>query len=118
MEQWQKLILENFRELFSFFCFLFSLVFSFVSLKRGKLEHGLRMAAILFIVSVSLFANRGYCYFGAIFIIATAVTQLDFLQNIAAIIRGSKEYFDYKKESKPTKEPHIRRNGLIWLKAT
>ena len=64
----------------------------------------MRVSAILFVVSLSLFANNGYCYFAAIFIIATAVTQLDFLQNLAAIIRGSKEYFDYKKENKSVKE--------------
>lgn len=104
MDEFQKLIPTNFRELFSFFAFFISLVFSFISLISTRLEHGLRMSAILFIVSLSLFANNSYCYFGAIFIIATAVTQLDFLQNLAAIIRGSKEYFDYKKDSKPTKQ--------------
>jgi hypothetical protein len=104
MEQFQKLIPENFRELFSFIAFFISLIFIFISLSQRKYESCSRMAAILFIVSLSLFANNEFCYFGAIFIIATAVTQLDFLQNLAAIIRGSKEYFDYKKESKPFKE--------------
>lgn len=99
-----KLIPENFRELFSFFAFVISLIFAFISLNKKMLEHGLRMASILFVVSISLFANHGYCYFAAIFIIATAVTQLDFLQNLAAIIRGSKEYFNYKKGTKPSKE--------------
>lgn len=104
MEDFKNLIPNNFRELFAFFAFLISLIFSFISLNKNHLEHCLRMSAILFIVSLSLFANSSYCYFAAIFIIATAVTQLDFLQNLAAIIRGSKEYFDYKKESKPTQE--------------
>ena len=104
MEQLQKLIPENFRELFSFFAFFISLIFAFISLCKSQLEHGLRMAAILFIIALSLFAHNGYCYFGAIFIIATAVTQLDFLQNLAAIIRGSKEYFDFKKETISAKE--------------
>lgn len=104
MDQLQKLIPENFRELLSFFAFFISVIFAFISLVKTKVEHGLRMSAIIFIVSLSLFANNGFCYFGAIFIIATVVTQLDFLQNLAAIIRGSKEYFDYKKESKPAKQ--------------
>jgi hypothetical protein len=104
MEDFKNLFPANFRELFSFFSFLISIIFSFISLNKSYLEHCLRMAAILFIVSLALFANNGYCYFGAIFIVATAVTQLDFLQNLAAIIRGSKEYFDYKKESKSTQE--------------
>lgn len=104
MDELQNLIPANFRELFSFFAFFISLIFAFISLARTQPEHELRMAALLFIVSLSLFANSVYCYFAAIFIIATAVTQLDFLQNLAAIIRGSKEYFDYKKDSKPTKQ--------------
>tara|TARA_R110000850_G_scaffold263721_1_gene392602 strand:+ start:835 stop:1644 length:810 start_codon:yes stop_codon:yes gene_type:complete len=46
-----------------------------------------------------LFANSPYTYFASVFIVATAVTQLEFLQNLAAIIRGSKEYFEYQKET-------------------
>jgi hypothetical protein len=99
-----NLIPENFREIFSFFAFSISLIFAFLSLIRNKMDHCLKLSAILFIISVSLFANNPYCYFAAIFIIATAVTQLDFLQNLAAIIRGSKEYFDYQKETKSTKD--------------
>lgn len=104
MNEIQKLTPANFRELFSFFVFFISIIFAFISLAKTKLDHGSRMSAILFIVSLSLFANNGYCYFCAIFIIATAVTKLDFLQNLAAIIRGSKDYFDYKKETKPPKQ--------------
>jgi hypothetical protein len=104
MEQIDKLIPANFRELFSFFAFVIGLIFTFISLNRKMLEHSLRMASILFVVTISLFANNGYCHFAAVFIIATAVTQLDFLQNLAAIIRGSKEYFDYIKGTKPSKE--------------
>lgn len=104
MEDIKNIIPSNFRELFSFSTFFIGIIFSFISIKKNQLEHCLRTSAILFIVSVALFANNPYCYFAAIFIIATAVTQLDFLQNLAAIIRGSKEYFDYKKETIPTQE--------------
>jgi len=99
MEHLQDLMPKDFRELFSFFSFFIGLIFAFISLSKNKLEHSLRMASILFIVSVSLFASNGWCYFGAIFIIATAVTQLDFLQNLAAIIRsGGEKYFDYRQQ--------------------
>ena len=54
--------------------------------------------------SLALFAHNAYSYFAALFIVATAVTQLEFLQNLAAIIRGSKEYFDYQKEYLSQKE--------------
>ncbi len=99
MEHLQDLIPKDFRELFSFFSFFIGIIFAFISLSKNKLEYSLRMASILFIVAVSLFANNGWCYFGTIFIIATAVTQLDFLQNLAAIIRsGGEKYFDYRQQ--------------------
>lgn len=60
--------------------------------------HLLKLLAILIICSLALFSNNVSTYFVAIFVIATAVTELDFLQNLAAIIRGNKEYFDYRKE--------------------
>jgi hypothetical protein len=104
MKDINNIIPLNFRELFSFLAFFIGIIFSFISIKKSQLEHCLRTSAIFFIISVSLFANNPYCYFAAIFIIATAVTQLDFLQTLAAIIRGSKEYFDYKKETIPTQE--------------
>ncbi len=56
------------------------------------------MAGLFLLMTLALFAENPYCYFAALFIVATAVTQLDFLQNLAAIIRGSKEYFEYQKE--------------------
>jgi hypothetical protein len=55
-----------------------------------------------------LFSNHWSTYFAGLFIIATAVTELEFLQNLAAIIRGNKDYFDYKKESLSTEEKKIK----------
>jgi hypothetical protein len=37
-------------------------------------------------------------YFAAVFIIATAVTELEFLHILAAIVRGDKNYFDFRRE--------------------
>jgi len=93
-----ELIPESFRELLSAACLTVGAVFSLFSLAASKREHALRLAGLFLLSSVALFANNGWCYFAAVFIIATAVTQLQFLQNLAAIIRGSKEFFDYQKE--------------------
>ena len=93
-----ELVPESFRELLSGACLLIGSVFSLLSLSVSKREHALRLAGLFVLCSVALFANNGWCYFAAVFIIATAVTQLQFLQNLAAIIRGSKEFFDYQKE--------------------
>jgi hypothetical protein len=99
-----ELIPESFRELLSAACFAIGAVFSLFSLSADKREHALRLAGLFLLCSVALFANNGWCYFAAVFIIATAVTQLQFLQNLAAIIRGSKEFFDYQKEFLTQKE--------------
>ena len=55
-----------------------------------------RLFAIILVAALALFCNKIVTYFAALFIIATAVTELEFLQNLAAIIRGDKSYFDYK----------------------
>ena len=71
----------------------FFALLSLFSFFRG---HALRLSAIIFIASLSLFCNNPWNYFAALFIIATAVTEIEFLQNLAAIIRGDKHYFAYK----------------------
>ncbi len=95
---------ESFRELLSASMFLFGVLFSLFSLFKSGRDHCLRMAGMFLLGSLALFAHNPYSYFAALFIVATAVTQLEFLQNLAAIIRGSKEYFDYQKEYLSQKE--------------
>ncbi|MBP1177637.1 hypothetical protein JOE49_004889 [Paenibacillus sp. PvR133] len=82
----EKIIPESFREVVSAISILLGFVFSFITLKGALKEHSLRLAGLLLLLGLCLFANNAWCYFAAIFIIATAVTQLDFLQNLAAII--------------------------------
>jgi len=69
-----------------------------------KKDHALRLTGLFALSAIALFSNNVWCYFAAVFIVATAVTQLEFLQNLAAIIRGSKEFFDYQKEFLTLKE--------------
>ena len=99
----EKFIPENFRERLASVAFLVGLLYSFVSLNERKREHALRLTAMVFIFGISLLANNWACYFAAILVIAMR-TQLEFLQNVAAIIRGSKEYFDYAKCHQTPKE--------------
>jgi len=77
----------------------FALISAALSLCENLRAHTLRLLAIFFVAALALFSNDVTTYFVAIFIVATAVTELEFLQNLAAIIRGNKEYFDYKKEA-------------------
>jgi len=71
----------------------------FLSTKQSIRSHTLRLFAISLISALALFCNIGWVYFVTIFIIATTITESEFLQNLAAIIRGSKPYFDYKKKA-------------------
>ncbi len=75
-----------------------AVVLAGLSLRSRSRGHTTRMFAILFATSLALFSNHWTTYFAALFIVATTVTELEFLQNLAAIIRGNKPYFDYKKE--------------------
>lgn len=77
----------------------FALIFGLLSLFDGVRVHAIRMLAIFLVVALSLFANSTTVYFAAVFIIATAVTELEFLQTLAAIIRGNKDYFSFRKET-------------------
>jgi hypothetical protein len=95
---------DNFRELLSAIAFLLGVFFSVASIPAHSREHCLRMTGLFLLVGLALFANSPAVYFATVFIVATAVTQLEFLQNLAAIIRGSKEYFDYQKEFLSQKE--------------
>ena len=58
-----------------------------------------KFIGLLFVSAFCLFANNYWTYLISIFIIATTVTELSFLENLAAIFRGNKEYWDYKKST-------------------
>ncbi|HYD60419.1 MAG TPA: hypothetical protein VEC35_08695 [Noviherbaspirillum sp.] len=76
-----------------------AIFFVLLSLFPRIQSHAVRLLALLFVVGLALIANHPSTYFAAIFVVATAVTELEFLQNLAAIIRGNKEYFQYKLET-------------------
>lgn len=95
---------SNIRELISIILILVGIYFSLISIRITDRDYILGITALFLLTGIALFANNGYCYFATIFIIATAVTQLEFLQNLAAITCGSKEYLDYKKDIIPQKE--------------
>jgi hypothetical protein len=81
---------------------LFGLALSIVAAFGVRVA--IRLGAMLLVVALALYSNNAWNYFAAIFITASAVTELEFLERLAAIIRGSKEYFDYKKSQVPIEE--------------
>ncbi len=98
------LLPANFREGLAAVILVLGLVSSFLSFKKQWKAHALKIAGILLLLGLCLFANNTWSYLAGIFIIATAVTRTEYLQNLAAIIRGNKDYFDYKKEFVSNKE--------------
>jgi len=76
-----------------------ALVISLFSFKKSLRSHSLRLSAILLVITLCLFSNHVSTYFAALFIVGTVVTELEFLQTLAAILRGNKHYFDYAKET-------------------
>lgn len=76
--------------------------------KRSKLEKYLiridpdkliRIAVISLAASIAFASKSAWVSFAAVFIIGTAITTLDFLHTLAAIIRGDGHYFKYKQEN-------------------
>jgi len=76
-----------------------SIICLFISFKESQKRHATKLFSIMIVVALALFSSYWATYFAAIFIVATAVTELEFLQTLAAIIRKDKNYFDYKKET-------------------
>ncbi|OEF76584.1 hypothetical protein OA5_20820 [Vibrio cyclitrophicus 1F111] len=70
-----------------------------LSLFKSDKTHVTKLFAIMLVAAIALFSSHWGTYFAAIFIVATAVTELEFLQNLAAIIRKDENYFNYRKEA-------------------
>lgn len=90
--------LENYSSLIGTAVLLVALICLLSSYFYNDKGHTIKLFSILIIASLSLFSDHWATYFAAIFIVATAVTELEFLQTLAAIIRKDKNYFEYKKE--------------------
>lgn len=77
-------------------CFGLAGVLAFTSLHPACRAQASRLVAMALIVGLALFASHWTSSFAAIFILATGLTEVSFLQNLAAILRGnSQDYFKY-----------------------
>jgi hypothetical protein len=106
----EYLKLETYPSLIGSGLFLVAVACLLISFFQKEKRHATRLFSILVVASLALFSSHWATYFAAIFIVATAVTELEFLQTLAAIIRKDKNYFDFKKET-ITKEDNIRRKA-------
>lgn len=89
---------------------LVSILCLFITFREKQRSHATKLFSIMLVASLSFFSSHWATYFAAIFIVATAVTELEFLQNLAAIIRKDENYFKYKKEALSRTE-NIRRKA-------
>lgn len=82
------------------FSFCISIVFFMISLigrtKSFNENIRVKIAAAFLIASIAYLSDNGFAYSIAIFIIATMVTKLDFIENIAGIMRNSDAWSKYK----------------------
>ncbi len=83
-----------------------SIIAILCSIKSDIRTCSIRVFSISSIIALALFSDNGWVYFASVFIIATVITETEFLQNLAAIIRGSKPYFDYKLAAKGDASPN------------
>jgi len=93
----ETLLPKAFNEIFAGIFCLVAVIAFYKSFKQSQRSHGIRLAAIALIGGLALFCNNNWVYFASVFIIATTITETEFLQNLAAIVRGSRHYFDYKR---------------------
>ena len=67
-----------------------------ITLFRKDNKSILKIASVFILISFTILANNIWVYLSAIFIISTMITELKFLLDLAAIIRGDKGYFDQR----------------------
>jgi hypothetical protein len=109
-EVWVHLFPDKFTNFVGSISLLIALFCMCMTFNEKHKSHATKLFAIMVVVSLAFFSSHWGTYFAAIFIVATAVTELDFLQNLAAIISKDKNYFDYRKEAL-SKEQNIKRKA-------
>ncbi|MEZ9576311.1 MULTISPECIES: hypothetical protein [unclassified Vibrio] len=107
---WVNLVPDRFPSFIGTISLIVALICMFLTFNEKKRSHATKLFAIMVVVSLAFFSSHWATYFAAIFIVATAVTELDFLQNLAAIISKDKNYFDYRKEVL-SKDQNIKRKA-------
>lgn len=101
---------DNYASFIGTFALFVSILCLSITFFEKQKSHATKLSSIMLVASLAFFSSHWATYFAAIFIVATAVTELEFLQNLAAIIRKDENYFKYKKEAL-SKAENIRRKA-------
>jgi len=84
-----------FLQLVGLFGLASSLMFFMASIIPSWRSHTSRVAGIMVVVALCFTANNAWVYFGGIFIVATGLTSVEFLEKLAAIITRNPGYWQY-----------------------
>jgi hypothetical protein len=93
-----RLLTASLREVIAVGCLSLAILCAVASFVPWFQREATRLSGIFIIVGMALMAENAWVYLAAVFIVATAVTELEFLHTLAAILRGNRAYFDFKKE--------------------
>jgi hypothetical protein len=86
----EQLLPASFTELLAGILLLAALFVALSSLSKAYRRTATKTAGILFVASLCLFSQNGWVYFVGVVIIATSLSELDFLRNVSAAIRGER----------------------------
>lgn len=98
------------------------LIAAVIFMRGGDKKYSTQLLGSILVVSISFSAHNTVVYTISVFVIATLVTELQFLEKIAALIWNRKEYWDYlsgnaskeeiKAKVKAEVEAEIEKDGL------
>ena len=88
--------------------FAVGIILSALALAKDKNEY-FRLAGTFLLITLTLFARNNTVYAISILIVATLITRLDFLENLAAIFRGAaKEVISARSQSQKEKAHKVQ----------
>ena len=85
-------------------CVVIATVFAGLAMAGKGVVKGDILAAVFLVSGVSIATKSWFAAAVAVFVIATTITDGEFLLNLAAILRGGKEFFHYRRVSMSEEE--------------
>jgi len=88
-------------------------LFIIFSLLSDERDHCLRVAGLCLICCFALFSDSSWTYGISIFLTATAITELKFIERLAAIIFRTKEYWTPERSPAPPKGDEVPSPAVV-----
>ena len=107
----EQLLPASFTELLAGILLLAALFVALSSLSKAYRRTATKTAGILFVASLCLFSQNGWVYFIGVVIITTSLSELDFLRNVSAAIRGASMEAKHPETSSEEPAEGVRAKG-------